>query len=249
MTEGTGTTGFLAAAGAILALALSAQAVASGPPGGTPRSPHYVEAGFFDIHVCNWPNQEIFLMALFSTTRFAEIERIDVLGPAGEPLGDLDLTRFRLTLKPGEPEKRVFIRNIPVTAGAKDGWYRARVKLRDGRTQEARDYVVVRKLPIATGMKPAANAENIPLPAELSWNPVPGATHYQVFIKDMWDSEKVILTSKLVMEPRLELPKGLVKPGGFYSWRIHARDVNEHELLGDFNHGSLSPEVSFTVAE
>ena len=51
---------------------------------------------------------------------------------------DASLTNFEgmgpkllpLTLKPGEPEKRVFIRNIPVAAGARDGWYRARVTLR-----------------------------------------------------------------------------------------------------------------------
>ena len=26
---------------------------------------HYSKAGFFDIHVCNWPNQPLFFMALF----------------------------------------------------------------------------------------------------------------------------------------------------------------------------------------
>lgn len=244
--------GFRTAASGMLAVILLACAAApgwaAGPAGAAKRGPHYVPSGFFDIHVCHWPDPGMFLMALFSTTQFADIQRIEVFAPGGEPLGELDMTRFRLGHKPGEPEKRVFIRNIPAE-NAGDGWYRARVTLRDGSTQEARDYVAIRKLPIATGLKPAHGAENIPVPAELSWNPIPGAAYYQVFIKDMWDGEKVILTSALLKEPRLPLPKGLIQPGGIYSWRIHARDVNEHAELGDFNDGSLSAEAGFSVAQ
>jgi hypothetical protein len=239
---------FARAAALLAAGAILAQGCASGNAGGGHDSAHYVESGFFDIHVCHWPDQPLFLMALFSTTRFGELQQVEVLGPAGEPLGTLDLTRFRLGHKAGEPEKRVFIRNIPVGAAAKEGWYHARVTLRDGRVEEARDFVVLRSLPIATGMKPAANAENIPLPAELTWNPIPGAKYYQVFVKDLWDGEKLILTSKLLSEPRLALPKGVLQPGGLYAWRIHARDVNEDPTFGDFNDGSLSPEITFSVA-
>jgi hypothetical protein len=232
----------------VVACAAASHAWAAQPAGAGKRSPHYVESGFFDIHVCHWPDPGMFLMALFSTTKFADIARIEVLAPDGAPLGDLDMTRFRLGHKPGEPEKRVFIRNIPA-ADAKSGWYRARVTLRDGSTQEARDLVTIRQLPIATGMKPAKGAENIAVPSELSWDPIPGAAFYQVFIKDMWDGEKVILTSALLKEPRLVLPKGLIQPGGIYAWRIHARDVNEHPELGDFNDGSLSAEAGFSVAQ
>ncbi len=52
----------------------------------------------------------------------------------------------------------------------------------------------------------------------------------------------------MLTQPRLVLPRGLLKPGGIYAWRVHARDVNENILLGDFNHGSLSAEIQFTTA-
>jgi hypothetical protein len=35
------------------------------------EDPHRNEMGFFDIHVCNWPERPQFLKVLFSTTRFA----------------------------------------------------------------------------------------------------------------------------------------------------------------------------------
>ena len=40
---------------------------------------------------------------------------------------------------------------------------------------------------------------------------------------------------------------GMAKRGGMYSWIVHSRDVNEDLLLGDFNHGSLSKPVVFSV--
>lgn len=39
----------------------------------------YTPAGFFDTHVCNWPEKPRFLMALFSTPRFDEIAKIACL--------------------------------------------------------------------------------------------------------------------------------------------------------------------------
>ncbi|MDH5546072.1 MAG: hypothetical protein OEZ43_10790 [Gammaproteobacteria bacterium] len=65
----------------------------------------------------------------------------------------------------------------------------------------------------------------------------------------MWDGEKVIYTSQLLAQPSLTLPPGLLTPGGYYNWRIHARDRNEDVYYGDFNHGSLSEPFEFTVAE
>lgn len=84
--------------------------------------------------------------------------------------------------------------------------------------------------------------------AELAWLAVPGAAHYQVFIKDLWDDGKIIHSSELVTKPRLTLPPGVIKADGSYAWLVHARDVNNHVLLGDFNHGSLSREVKFSTA-
>jgi hypothetical protein len=43
------------------------------------------------------------------------------------------------------------------------------------------------------------------------------------------------------------LPPGLIEDGGYYSWLIHARDINEDIKLGDFNSGSMSTPVSFSV--
>ena len=76
---------------------------------------------------------------------------------------------------------------------------------------------------------------------------MPGAQYYQVFIKDLWNGDQVIYTSNILAQPRLPLPPGLLQRGGEYTWRVHARDTNGHILLGDFNHGSLSREVGFSI--
>jgi len=211
--------------------------------------PHHTAVGFFDIHVCNWPGRPLFFMSLFSTTRFSEIEAIEVLMPDGKLLSKMDLSKFRLVIKEGKPEKRVFINQTDVPAKAPNDWYSTRITLKDGKKYSARDYVFIETLPIATKLNPSADAENIPLPKELSWSAVAGAKYYQVYIKDMWDDERVIHTSGFLDQPRLQLPPGLIKPGGWYSWRVHARDINEDKKLGDFNHGSLGAEQKFSIAQ
>ncbi|MDH4190905.1 MAG: hypothetical protein OEW21_11950 [Betaproteobacteria bacterium] len=40
----------------------------------------------------------------------------------------------------------------------------------------------------------------------------------------------------------------MLQKDGYCAWRVHARDVNEHVLFGDFNHGSLGPQMKFSVA-
>ena len=47
--------------------------------------------------------------------------------------------------------------------------------------------------------------------------------------------------------PRLGAAAGRAPSGGVHVWRIHARDSNGNVLPADFNHGSLSPEMRFTV--
>lgn len=211
--------------------------------------PHYTDVGFFDIHVCNWPKRPLFFMSLFSTTRFNEIETIEVLMPDGKLLSKLDLSKFRLVLKKDKPEKRVFINQTDIPKNAPNGWYSTRITLKDGKKYSARDYVSIETMPIVSKLNPPADAENIPLPKELSWPAVAGAKFYQVYIKDMWEEERVIHTSGFLDQPRLQLPAGLIVPGGWYSWRVHARDVNEDKKLGDFNHGSLGTEQKFSVAQ
>jgi hypothetical protein len=201
------------------------------------------------MHVCHWPDRPVFFMMVFSTTRYEEIERVSVFYPSGQPLADLDLERYRVISKPGKPEKRVFITQLPLPAGAPDGWYRADIALKNGKVCQARDRVAISVLPLATGLAPANGNAEITLPTELRWQPVPGATHYQVYIKDMWNGGQEIFSSKVLSTPRLDLPPYLLKPGGYYRWRVNARDVHEHPELGDFNHGSLSEEVELVVAE
>lgn len=239
---------WLRLAGAWLLAAGMCQAWAQVGAGGTTVSVHHNEVGFFDIHVCNWPNQPVFLMALFSTTRYGEIGEIEVFDSGNRSLAKLDLNRYRLVLSPGKPEKRVFIANIAVPKDHADGWYSARVTLRSGEKYAARDFVALGRLPRAQNLVPADGAENIALPKELKWDPVPGAKFYQVFIKDLWDGERLIHASAMLDRAQLVLPPGLLQPGGAYAWRVHARDVNEDPKLGDFNLGSLSAELKFSVA-
>ena len=111
-----------------------------------------------------------------------------------------------------------------------------------------RDYVILSALPQAVGQVPAHEAEVQGVPKQLGWEPVPGAGHYQVFIRDLWNEGKLIFSSKVLDEPVLPLPDGLLEPGGYYSWIVHARDLNEHFMLGDFNHGSISPVYTFSIA-
>jgi hypothetical protein len=214
----------------------------------TNSDPHRNEMGFFDIHVCNWKDRELFFLSLFSSTRFKDIDKIELFMPDGRKLGEIGTKRYRLIQNKRAPEKRVFISNIDIPANAGNGWYSARVTATNGKVYTAQDYVVIETMQRAKGRVPGQDAEDIPMPKELKWDPIPGAKHYQVFIKDMWDGDKVILESKLLDKPRLELPKGLLKPGGFYTWRVHSRDVNENVILGDFNHGSLTEEYRFTIA-
>lgn len=227
-------------------LAACALSVSATPPA---DDPHYTEVGFFDIHVCNWPDQPLFLMALFSTRHFREIDRIDLIGPDGTELGPLDLNRYRPGEDTDKAEKRVLMTHYPVPEKNPDGWYRARITMKDGRTYDARDHVVQKLLPFAGGHQPATQAENVPMPAELRWDPVPGARFYQVYVRDEWESERYLLTSKVIADNFLRIPPGLFKPGGSYTWRVHARDVNGDPEWGDFNHGSLARETRFSIAE
>lgn len=212
------------------------------------KDPHRNELGFFDLHVCNWPDRPPFFKSLFSSTRFAGIEKLEIFFPDGSKLGELGLTDFMRIRKEGKPEKRVFLRDIDVPEGSQTGWYMLRVTAKDGKVYEAKDYVIITLLPQADGMQPPNGSEDIAMPKTLSWEPVPGAAYYQVFVREAFEDKRVV-SSKLITEPRFDLEPGTLEAGGVYSWSIHARDVNEHILLGDFNQGSLSRKSEFSIAE
>jgi hypothetical protein len=214
-----------------------------------PKDTHYNDVGFFDIHVCNWPNRKLFFMPLFSTTRYDEVQKIDVMDPDGQPLVQLDLTRYRVIKQENKKEKHAFMNQLDVPTAAKDGWYTAQITLSNGSVHTASDYVNISTLDKARGHRPGHNEETESPPGELRWDPVPGAGFYQVFIRDQWNDDQLIHSSGLLTEPVLTLPPGLVKSGGMYSWIVHSRDVNEDLLLGDFNHGSLSKPMVFSVSD
>ena len=230
----------------LAAFAVFAASVFAAP---SAKDPHHTEVGFFDIHVCNWSGQPPFLMALFSTRHFKDISRIDLIAPDGTRLGPLDLNRYRPGEDTDKAEKRVLMTHYPIPEKNPDGWYHARITMTDGKTFEARDHVVSKLLPFAGGHQPPAQSENVPMPTELRWDPVPGAGFYQIYVRDEWESERYLLISTVIKENFLRIPAGLFKPGGSYTWRVHARDINGDPEWGDFNHGSLAQEVRFSIAE
>ena len=214
-----------------------------------PADRHYNKVGFFDIHVCNWPNSPLFLMPLLSTAHYNDIENVDVLYPDGRQLAVFNLSRFRILESKDAPEKHVFINQLGMPDDAVEGWYSARITLKNGDVVTASDYVVPATLARANGQNPGNEQTVASPPQTLTWEPVAGAAYYQVFIRDQWEDNKLIFTSKLLTEPALTLPPGLIEDGGYYSWLIHARDINEDIKLGDFNSGSLSTPVTFTVGQ
>lgn len=222
-------------------------------PGRTPQAathgdPHYSSTGFFDIHVCNWPNQPLFFMAVFSTYHFNDISSIEVFTPDNRKLGELDLSKYRLITDKNKKEKRVFIKQFRMPDNASDGWYYTKVNLKNKSAITAKDYVIIDKLEIARISSPDVNKELATIPKSFNWQKIPGAKYYQVFIHDNWES-KLIYSSKLLEKPQLIIPAKLLKKGGLYTIQIHARDTNEHQLLGDFNHGSLTKKIEFSISE
>lgn len=223
---------------AIFALSLFACLSLSGAVSAEAAAPndfHDTAFGTFDMHVCNWPERAPFLVAVFATHRPQDVARIEVLRPDGRPLGDIRLERFELRAHPNHGERRVFKTHLPLEKGAVTGWYRARVHAHDGRVVEARDYVDIKIMPQVRALQRRTS--------ELRWQPLPGATHYRVIVKDPWQDKKVVYKSDLLREPRLQLPLDSLEPNGDYIWQVHARDTARAVKWGEFNHGSLSPEA------
>ncbi len=216
-----------------------------------PRLPvdqHYNEVGFFDVHYCNWSDRPKFFLVLFSTKRYKEIKQIDTYNPDGGVLKQMDLSRYKLIEKKGKPTKRVFVSEVPADINAIGGWFSAKVTLHDGTIHGASDFVYITAMPLAKNVVPKHRSENIPVPRRLSWDPVPGAKYYKVFLSDLWDDGRIIFDSGLLNSSHVDLPKGLIKKNGWYQWNVHARDVNEHVLFGDFNHGSNLVGLQFTTS-
>ncbi len=214
-----------------------------------PVDEHYTGKGFFDIHVCNWPQRPLFLLALFSTKYFDDIKTIKIISPDDSLLGYLDLTKYRQFKTQHKELKKAFMKQFELPINPVDGWYKAEITLKDNSVLIAKDKVQHKTMPMAKVYSPENHAENINLPQKLSWNKIDTAGFYQVFIRDIWNDGKLIFQSTLLQQNFLAIPEGLLKKGGIYSWRIHVRDVNGDVISGDFNHGSLSPKLMFSIAE
>lgn len=213
------------------------------------NDPHYSELGFFDIHICNWPDWTIFFKILFSSEKFSEIESMDVYTPQNTLLTQLDKSKFRILKRKNKPDKHVYISDVNVPANATTGWYTITVKTHNGKKYYAKDYIVMNGINRISEMQPANN-ETIKhiFPVTLKWKPVTGARYYQVYVRDEW-TQNSVFESKLLTNTEITIPNNKLETGGYYSWRVHARDTNEHVLLGDFNMGSMSKHAFFTIAE
>lgn len=209
---------------------------------------HYSSAGFFDIHVCNWPGRPLFFMGVFSTYSFNDISAMQLFSPKNKLIGEFNLKKYRLVIDKKKKEKRVFIKQFEIPKNATDGWYYTKVTLKNGETVIPKDYVIIDKLEIAKISTPDINKELKSIPKSFVWKKTSGAKFYLAFIRDNWDS-KLIYKSKLLTKPEIHIPNNLLKNGGLYSIQIHARDTNEHKLLGDFNHGSLTKKHEFSIVE
>jgi hypothetical protein len=209
--------------------------------------PHYSPIGFFDIHLCNWPERPNYFKILFSSEHYQQIDSMDVYTPDNRLLASLDKTKFMTLKRKNRADKRVYLIDIDAPETATSGWYKINVKTGNGENFEARDYVTMTRLKKATDLSPG-NEEEYPLPITLKWKPVKGAQYYQAYIRDVWN-EKLVFQSKLITKPEVTVPKSKLQPGNDYYWTVHSRDVNEHILLGDFHMGSMSEKTFFSVAE
>lgn len=212
------------------------------------HDPHYIDAGFFDMHICNWPERPRFFKILFSTEKFDEISTMEVFDPAGSLLVALNNKRYMLLKRKKLPEKRVYMADLDVPVTATSGWYSIKVTTREGKEYHARDYVPLTRINRVVDVSPPSNEDAVQLPVTLSWKKVPGAYYYKVYLRDVWNNQ-LLFESKLLHDSKVKIPAGKLQPGGYYSWAVHARDVNGHILLGDFHMGSMSKKLYFTVAE
>jgi hypothetical protein len=212
------------------------------------RDPHYTAIGFFDMHICNWPQRPKFFKVLFSTEKFDEIDSMEVFEPSGASLTILDKKQYMPLKRKNKPEKRVYMVNLDVPDTSQTGWYTIKVKTVDGREITARDYVPLTRIGRVREMEPADDREGVALPVTLKWKKLPGALFYRVYVRDVWTG-KMVFESKLVKEDTVKIPVGKLEAGGYYSWTVHARDLNTHILLGDFHMGSMSETAFFNVAD
>ena len=212
------------------------------------NDPHYNQMGFFDIHICNWPERPNYFKILFSSEQYQQIESMSVYTPDKQLLANLDRTKFRTLKRKNKADKRVYLLDLDVPELASTGWYKIDIRTKNGNVFQAKDYVIMSRLEKVSDMQPSDENSEVNLPVTLKWKPVAGSQYYQVYVRDAW-TEKLVFRSKLTDSPEVEIPEHKLQPGGDYYWTVHSRDTNEHILLGDFHMGSMSTKAFFSISE
>ncbi len=213
---------------------------------------HKDELGFFDIHYCNWPDRTPFLMLVYATHHYNNLDSIKVLTPEDSELGEINQNTYRyLAAKTVNgkniADKKVFITQIPFTKNLTKGTFKAVVTTHSGQIHQYKDEVNVDYIIASAKINyPVDKATEITLTPTLKWQPVDQAKYYQIFIKDNWTGEKVY-ASKTLNQTQFTLPKEILKKDGWYAWKVHAKDMDETIQYGDFNAGSLSETITFTT--
>ncbi len=213
---------------------------------------HKDALGFFDIHYCNWPDRKPFLMLVYATHNYKNIDSIKVFTPEDTELVVIKKNTYRYlpsrTVKGKKiPDKKVFITQIPVTDNFTNGAYTAITTTVNGQKHQYNDEVNMDYIVASARMNvPIDKATDISLTPTLKWEPVANAKHYQIFVKDNWTGKNVY-TSKTLNQTQFTLPKEILKTDGWYAWKVHAKDMDETIKYGDFNAGSLSETLTFTT--
>lgn len=212
------------------------------------NDPHSNALGFFDIHICNWPERPNYFKVLFETEKYQYIDSMSVYTPDDKLLVTLDNTKFLSQKRKYRPEKRFFILDIDVPEFATTGWYSIDVKTKNGQSFKAKDYVIMSRLQRVSQMTPSGDDVVVRLPVVLQWKTVPGAYYYQVYVRDAWTDE-LVYTSDTTEKNATRIPNNMLEAGGYYYWRVNARDLKGSILLGDFHMGSMSEKAYFNVAD
>ncbi|KHF24536.1 hypothetical protein [Solemya velum gill symbiont] len=209
--------------------------------------PHYSKAGFFDLHLCHWPDRPPFFKAVFSTFEFDNLKYVSIENPDGSEITKLDTSSF-IEFRSKGRKKRAFLQDHELADTPKAGWYTAKIHLKDGTVVEAKDYVDPGQLPLAEKIYPE-EAQEVTLPVTIRWKPIEGATHYKLVIRDIWNNRKIAFRTKVITDTEVTVPDGKLEVDGEYEWLVHARDVDGDPILGDFNLGSQTAYSTFTVIE
>ena len=123
------------------------------------------------------------------------------------------------------------------------GWYGAKVKTRSGTNIVQKDYVVDTFLPIPNVTYPTPGLTGVPQSPVITWDPVPGATVYEIrLFNESWRDWVYYYPSnrKWTHYTSHEIPPGMLKPNCDYTIRIEAR-----YLSPDFDMRSRSDWINF----